>query len=330
MSTLTCLAAGLAFGGLLGCYTVDFDANQTGAYYCKADADCLPDHACERFRCVADVGPTVVIKEPELLTEIRDGTSSYVVTYDVSDFIVSDSNELVEGQGKLLLSVDGGAIEMVSTNDKGFALDLSAGLAPGAHRLQVQAVFGDGQTPYTNPSATDHTVFYIVEQTSAGLNSPRPQVAIAWPPPNHAHVVDEELAVTVSVREFDIVDNAPDCELKKDCDPWAEVEDGAEVCEPDAECTLSTTGHAHLYLVSNYPNCLTDAPIGCNGDYILTLRPREATDSTDRLINAVIPADRFPKAGSFAFTASLQYNNHIPYPNVAHVIFDQITLNVVD
>lgn len=323
------LALALGFAGLLGCYTANFNEDSSGVYYCKADSDCRQGQACAQFRCVANLGPQVLIKEPELLTEIPANQTSLLVTYEIAGLTVSDSNERVEGQGKVLVRVDDSELSMVSTSPQGLELDLAGGLEPGAHRLWVRAVYGDG-TPYANPGATAYAAFYVVEQTAEGADSPRPQVAIVSPGPQHNHVVGEDLDIAISVRNFTIVDNGEDCRLELSCDPWAEPDPDADPCEPELGCTLSTQGHAHVYLVPNYPACLEDLPFSCNGEYLLTLRPAESLGTEGSVTRAVIPADRFPTAGTFTFTASLQYNNHIPYPNIPFVVFDQVEINVVE
>lgn len=310
---------GFAAVGLVGCYTVEFDEATPDVYYCTEDSECGSDQACVIFRCVDDSGPQVRITLPEPLTLIDQGEAELVVDYAVSSFTISDSNAVVEGQGKILASIDNQEFSTLAVTDDGVALDISAGLPPGAHRLWVQAVYGDG-TPYTNPGATAFVVFFVEES-----GSDRPQVAITTPGPNRTHKVGEPLEVSVSVRNFEIVDNGNDCHVDEGCDPWAE---GA-TCAP-TDCELGDQGHAHIYIEPEYPACLFDTPIGCNGDYILSLRPSDSVSSNGSSATGTIPGNRFTEPGTFTFSASLQYNNHDPYPNNEFVIFDQITLTIVE
>src|SRR5690606_87987 len=97
------------------------------------------------------------------------------------DFTFSDSNEVVEGQGKIVASIDDEEFSTVAVTADGVALDISAGLPAGAHRLWVQAVHGD-LTPCTNPGATAFVPFFVEEP-----NSDRPQIAITNPGPNRTH-----------------------------------------------------------------------------------------------------------------------------------------------
>jgi hypothetical protein len=311
---------GLAVVGLAGCYTVDFDEQRPDVYYCTADNQCSDNQACVTFRCVDDIGPQVriTLPEPDPLTPVDSTSTDLVVGYAADNFTISDSNAVVEGQGKILASIDNQEFSTVSVTPDGVKLDISAGLPLGAHRLWIQAVYGD-LTPYDNPGATASVAFVVEE-----IGSSRPNVAITSPEPNRVHKVGEPLDVSIAVRRFELVDNANDCHAIEDCDPYA----------PDAECTagceLTIQGHVHIYTRPDYPACLFNTPIGCNGDYILSLRPSESVSSSNSVATATIPGNRFTEPGTFTFSASLQYNDHDPYPNNQFVIFDQITLIVVE
>lgn len=314
-----------AFGGLVGCYTVDFDETKPDVYYCKGDTDCSKQQSCQQFRCVADIGPQVEITLPEPLTPVGADEDVLIVDYNVSNFTLSDSSERVEGQGKLLISIDGGALSTIALTESGAAVDIADALDPGAHRVWVQAVYGDGETVYANPGATAYTVFYIVEQTLAGTNSTRPQIAIVSPGPQHTHVLGEDLEVAIAVRNFTLVDKGEICEIPPDCDPWDES--SAPEC---AVCLENPEGHAHIYLIPNYPECLTEGVIGCNGEYIQSVRPSQSTSTDGITTTAIVSADSLPKTGTYTFTASLQHDDHLPFPSVEHVIFDQIEFTVVE
>jgi hypothetical protein len=94
-------------------------------------------------------------------------------------------------------------------------------------------------------------------------------------------------------------------------------------------CAVVPQGHAHVYILSDYPACLSN-DITCNGDYVLSLRPSENVELAGTTVTATIPADRFTKAGSVTFSAGLQYTDHLPYPNQSVIIYDQITIEVAE
>lgn len=303
------------------CYGVNFDESKPEVYYCRTSDECLESQACAQFRCVDDRGPqiTLTIPESDPLTPFPQTTSMIAVDFDVADFTLSDSNDKIDGQGKVLISVDDGDISMVTFNE-GDQLALGGNLPVGAHRITVQAVHGDG-TPYENPGASDFTAFYI--QGAVG----EPQVALTYPGPGHVHVKDEPLRVSVDVRNFSFTDNGNDCHVDG-CLPW---EEGVECIPVEDGCSdISKTGHVHVYLLDDYPACLGDQPINCNGDYLLTLRPGEAVESDSDSVTGLIPADRFDETGDFTLTVSLQYNDHDPYPHPGAVIFDSIQMEVIE
>lgn len=312
-SSLLALSLGFVTVGVVGCYTIDFDEALSDVYYCLDSSECGDSQACWQFRCVDDRGPQVEITGPEPLQNLAFGSTTITANYNITDFTISDSNESVEGQGKVEVSIDGTDLSAISVIAGGAELDISS-LTPGAYRLRARAVRGD-ETPYENPSASAYTVFYVEDQDPT-----RPQIAIVWPTPNHVHILGEPLDVVVAARNFTFDETGTDCRIDDGCDPWA---------NPDAPecmftCDLDPNGHTHVYLLDNYPECLTASP-SCNGDYALSLRTAEST-ATQAV--ATIPEDRFTEAGTFTFTAALQYNDHLPYPNTDFVFFDQITIEV--
>jgi hypothetical protein len=316
LSFILALPLGLATAGLVGCYTVDFDESLADVYYCQSDDQCGENQACWEFRCVDDSGPQVEITGPERLQNLPFGTASLTANFNVRDFTYSDSNEKVEGQGKVEISVMGTDISMVLFVEEGAVLDISS-LEPGAHRVRVRALHGD-DSPYKNPSATAHAVFFIEDE-----NPDRPQVAIVEPPPGYVHMLGEPLEVTVATRKFQYVQSGDDCFIDAGCDPWGP---DAQLCLP-ATCDPVPNGHSHIYMLPDYPGCLLDAA-SCNTDYALSLREFVDPEGSGSEVTATIPADRFEEAGTFTFSASLQYNNHFPYPNPEFIVFDQITIEV--
>jgi hypothetical protein len=309
--------------GLAACYTVEFDEQKTDAYYCQSNTDCLETQACSQFRCVDNRGPHLDISGPEGSTELDPGTTSLDVLVDVSNLVLDEKNTVEDGVGKLLLTIDPHSANPITAlvDTDSAQLDLGDGLDPGAHRLVAQAVFGDG-TPYTNPSATTHRVFWQSDGTD------RPQIAIMSPGPNHVHVANEPLEIHVASSGFTFVNLGDDCPVPPGCDPFSD-----DTCVPsvqDCGGGINTAGHTHIYLLGNYPDCLVtspEQPISCNLDYIASIRQEGQGDNE---VSAVIEAEKFPEPGNYVLTASTQYSNHAPYPNVDFVIYDQIPITIVE
>lgn len=313
LALLTGLAA--AAGVLVGCYSADFDAQRSDVYYCSADADCLESQACARFRCVDDLGPQARLSLPEPLTLVPTAADELIVDFEIGEFSISESNEVVDGQGKVRVRIDDLIDELVVT--EGAVIDIAGALEPGAHRVEIEAVHGDG-SPYENPGARDYEVFFL-DHPAIG----RPQVAITSPGPSYVHVVGEPLEVTLAVRNFEIVDSGSDCPPPTDCDPFVDAD-----CLPS--CEVAPSGHAHVYLESDYPGCLADTPINCNGDYALSMRPVGDVEGGGSEVRGVIDAERFETPGTYLISASLQYNDHDPYPAQSSVIIDQFEIEVVE
>lgn len=317
------ISLSLAALGSTACYTVDFDEQRDDVYYCQSSDECAETQACAQFRCVDDQGPQLEIFGPEVEppTVLQLDELALDVSVDVQDFILVEDNSVQDGMGKLLLAIDPHQALPISqlVDAPSASLSLGAGLSAGPHRLVVQAVHGDG-SPYTNPGAIDHTVFFTSDELA------RPQVALLEPAPGHIHVAGEPLEVRVINTGFTFVDNSNDCQASQGCDPFD---------DPDSLCTfagtnctaLTLTGHTHIYMLPNYPECLTEMP-GCNDSYIATVKPGDTGNANDA--RAVIAGDRFPTAGSFTLTATLQYSGHKPFPTESLVIFDQIPITIIE
>jgi hypothetical protein len=302
-----CLAA------FVGCYTVDFDESLSDVYYCQADSECASSQSCFQFRCVDDSGPRVTITGPEPLQNLAFGTATVTANYNIENFTISDSNAKVEGEGKVKVSIMGTEISTVSLIEAGAELDISS-LPPGAYHLRVEAVYGD-ERPYENPSASAYTVFFIEDE-----NPMRPQIALVSPPPGHVHIAGEELEIIVAVRNFTLQDMGTDCRIAEGCDPWGP---DAASCIP-VDCGVVPAGHPHVYILDNYPECLSASPT-CNGDYVLSLRLIEAEGNVS---TSSIPGDRFTEPGTYLFSTSIQYNDHLPYPNVEYAVYQQFEVTV--
>lgn len=303
----------LALAGLAGCYTVAFDEERPDVYYCVDKVDCLAEQACKQFRCVSDIGPRLELKNPE--PEALVTSSPMTVGFTPTDFVITESNHKVEGEGKVRITIDSGVIEQtVDTN--GALIDISA-LGAGPHRVEIQAVYGDG-TPYPNPSAYDYNAFFIPD-----VNPDRPQVAIAYPPPGHLHLKDEPLRVKVAVRNFKLVDGGSDCKPPTDCDPF---DPNSTECIRECE---EATGHAHVYLRDDFPECLNDTPIGCSADYVLSMRTSNTNNSGKEATDEV-EAKYFDKTGPMQLTVALQYNDHDPYPAKSFTVYDTIEVHVTE
>jgi hypothetical protein len=302
----------LAFAGLAGCYSTAFDEARPDVYYCVDSSECLSSQACAQFRCVSDSGPELTLSLPEPLTLVA--IDELTVDFAATGLVLSDANHKVEGEGKVRISIDGVVI-LESYSEAGELVDITD-LEAGAHRIEIQAIYGDG-TPYSNPSASAYTAFFVQSDNAA-----RPQVAIAYPPPGHLHVLGEPLQLRVAVRNFDLVDAGEDCKVATDCDPF-------DAASPDCvpSCGDKPSGHAHVYLIPDYPGCLLDTPIGCNGDYVLSMRTSEVEGSE---VTGELPADLFEATGPVQLSISLQYNDHDPYPAKSFVIYDSLEVHVTD
>lgn len=326
-SSALILIGGLGLGLGAGCYGVEFDEEASDAYYCQTDSDCGPTQSCAQFRCVDDTGPALRLTGPEPLTPFEPSTTSIDVVFDASGLNLVESNDRVEGDGRVAISLDGEELAIADTDV--LSLALPSDIAPGAHQLSVQAVYGTGEA-YTNPSSSDFVTFYITD----GI---RPQVAVVEPGHGHVHVAGEPLNVAAAVRNFTYVENGTDCFWAEDCDPFAEgavCEQSGEMCTADGE--PSEDGHSHAYLDvegdddDDYPGCLLSATTPCNLRYALSMRLSDNIEGDADEVSGVIPGDRFDEPGPVTLSISLQYNNHDTYPNEAFVIYDQVTIEVIE
>jgi len=302
----------LAFAGLAGCYSNAFDEAITNVYYCVENSDCLSSQACDQFRCVSDSGPHLQLTLPEPLTLVT--STQLTVDFSSTDFTLSEANHFKEGEGKVRISIDGEVV-LESFSEAGELVDIT-GLEPGAHRIEIQAIYGDG-TPYDNPSASDYTAFFVESD-----NPQRPQVAIAYPPPGQLHVLGEPLQLRVAVRNFELVTQGTDCKVPTDCDPF---DPAAVDCIPS--CPAAPSGHVHVYLLDNYPDCLLDTPIGCNGDYVVSMKT--PSDGGGEVVGE-LPADLFETTGPVNLSVSLQYNDHDPYPSKSFIIYDSVEVHMTE
>lgn len=270
--------------------------------------------------------PELALFSPEPLITLPLGATEVGVGFEVTELTLDPGDEVVDGQGKVALALDAvpDAASDLVTAEPSSSFALPADLTPGPHRILGQLVQGDG-TPYENPEAIDHSVFFVEDS-----NPDRPQVAFAEPRPFIEHVVGEPLEIRVGVHDFEIVANGEgdmECSAPDDCDPF----DLAGECLSDSpSCVglpVSTFGHVKVYLRNDFPGCLSDTPVDCNGDYIALVRPTSGS-STD--VTYAIPGELLANAGTFTLSAVLSYNYHQPYPNEQFLIYDQITIELVE
>jgi hypothetical protein len=311
------LLALLLTGLAAGCYSNSFDETIPNVYYCVEHADCLESQACSQFKCVDDQGPELSLQLPEPLTLVA-GTE-LIVDFDVTNFVLSDANHFAEGEGKVRISIDG-VVMTESFSQAGEVLDIT-GLAAGTHHIEIQAIHGDG-APYSNPSSYAWTSFFVPSD-----NPQRPLIAIMYPPPGQMHPIHEPLQLRVAVRNFNLVDAGMDCKPAggppvPDCDPFVD-----ETCIPSCMYEDGPTGHVHVYIIPNYPECLLDTPIGCNGDYVLSMRTAEVMGNE---VTGELPADTFETTGATKLSVALQYNDHDPFPAKSFIIYDTIEVHVTE
>jgi hypothetical protein len=266
--------------------------------------------------------PELALLSPDSLVVLPLGSTSIGVVFEVAELILDPGDEPVDGQGKVVLALD--AVPEVATDlvfaEPTLTFELPGDLPAGPHRLLGQIIRGD-DTPYDNPESTTHTVFFIED-----ANPARPQVAFVEPRPFIEHVLGEPLEIEIAVRNFDLVPNATDCHVAEDCDPF----DLASECTVEPFCdgqSVSTTGHVKIYAEPDYPACLFDTPLDCNYEYIASIRPESGPVHQ---VTATIAGERFEEAGTTTLSVALSYNNHAVYPNRQFVIYDQITIELVE
>lgn len=315
-------AALLASGTVaaLSCYSADFDERASGVYSCEADADCSEGYVCDVFACVDDTGPRVQVLGPEPLSRTTFGEAELEVTVEVGELTFTQSSGHDEGEGFVQILLDGEVV--VTRYDEGDAADgvvvpvALDGLGPGPHHLTAMAMFGD-DVPYPNPSASAHSVFF--------LDDGSPQAAIVSPAPNSLHLVDRPLEVRVGTINFDMVVSGPACHL----DAFEAGE-----CEglPDP-ATYDQQGHAHMYLLDDFPACLGGGDGGddCVNKYVASVRPKsqEEAENPDGVVGE-IEATSFTDPGIVWLSTGLQYSDHSPYPSIDDPIYDQFQIEIVD
>jgi hypothetical protein len=269
--------------------------------------------------------PELSFLAPESLLVLPMGATGVDVNFSVAELILDPGDEVVEGQGKVALALDAvpDAGSGIVSAEPPLTFELPGDLPAGPHRILGQLVRGDGM-PYENPEASAHTVFFIEDSNPA-----RPQVAFVEPQPFSEHVVGEPLEVHVAVRNFELISSyGPECHAPEDCDPF---DLAIECLSGDWNCEglpVSTTGHVKVYGKTDYPACLFDSPLDCNPDYLLILRPASEESATQW--TASISADQLTQAGSITLSAALSYGDHNPYPNRQFLIYDQITIELVE
>lgn len=285
---------------------------------CDVEAQCAAGLSCIRQICADDRGPQITVVLPEAL-QVFDETSSVPAAANVVDAGAGDQVEWTvdPGTGSAhteLVALTGDSADVV--------LALSAPLEIGPHHLRARLVDSDG-TPYANPSATSEVVVFVSDPAFPDT----PQVAIVWPPAGHVHRIANPLEIELAVRNFDIVDAPDDCPPLPDCEPEFDPQCEA-TCGP-----VSREGHVKIYAEFNYPACLLDTPIGCNGFYIMALRPLD--DEVELIganqIRATLQSMYFfEQPGTIPLTAALSYGYHDPYPSETGVIYETVSIELTD
>lgn len=285
---------------------------------CDEQGQCAAGLDCMHLVCVDDRGPQIVVQLPEQLTVVPNDATSLATAVSVTDVVDGDQLELIvdptaAAPQRELIAIDG--------NSANAELTLPAPLAPGSHHLRARIVDADGQ-PYPNPSASAEVVLFVRDPDIADT----PQIAVVWPPSGHQHEIGNPLEIEIAVLydSFTFVTSGADCKPLPDCEPEL-----GPACE--AECgPVSRLGHAKVFMLPDYPACLFDQPINCNGLYIASLRPDDAELLGDGRVRAVIPAERLLEPGSTPMQVALSYVDHDAYPSKANVIYDEIMLELIE
>ena len=289
---------------LPACYSASFDPDASGAFACQVEADCPSEQLCVAGTCVSDEGPRVSISGPEPLSTFAiDDTSleSFQITVQGTNLALASGTSHEPGLGTLEVRIDGAIVAArVVEGDlaTGFTVgpfDLSDEDA-GPHRIQVAAHRLDG-TPYPNPSALAHSIFFIDDGT--------PQIAIVEPAPGSAHLRSSPMSVTLGVINY----------------TW-KVKGGDDV---------DGIGHTHVYSNPAYPGCLDrDSESDCNFLYLVSISG-DGNPSDPRTISGKVEAEKLEALppGPAPLQAGLQSNNHLPYPSDADVEFDAIEILLV-
>lgn len=287
---------------------------------CDEESQCAAGLDCMHLVCADDRGPNMSLSLPEHLTVLDGEVTMLTVSAIVDSGIEGDQVEFV---------VDPAAAdphrEVVALEDaqSGLQLLLAAPLAVGPHHVRARVLDGDGQ-PYANPSATVEIVLFVRDPEI----SDTPQVAFVWPPSGYEHRIGNPLEVQIAVLpgSFSLVADGPACQPLADCEPElaAECEDQ---CGP-----VERMGHPKIYTLPDYPGCLLDEPVNCNGLYIDALRPVNGVEVIDehQVRTAIRREYLADEPGSVLLSVALSYNDHDPYPSEANVIHESITLKLIE
>lgn len=306
----------------LGCASPEEQAQMPAAgEACDVDGRCAEGLSCIRLVCADDRGPSFSVGYPEHL-EAFEGEVTGLDFYFGVPVVIGDQIELLIDPGtvdehrELLALEDDDDYQYVYAS-----LSLPAPLAVGPHRLRMRVIDGDGQ-PYPNPSATHDVIVFVRDPDIPST----PQVAIVWPPFGHQHRLGNPLEVEVAVLpgSFTFVDDSDNCPPLPDCEPVFAPE-----CENQCG-PISRMGHAKLFSRPDYPDCLLDFPVGCNGDYIASMRPGSVDVIDGHQIRVVLPPERFTELGTVPLQAALSYSYHDPYPTADAVVHHSITLTLVE
>jgi hypothetical protein len=286
---------------------------------CDAEGQCAEGLSCVHLVCADDRGPEVTVLLPESLQPFGEDSSMTAVAH-VGDAIEGDQLEWILDPGsssphRELVAVSDGRAESM--------LSLPAPLTVGSHHLRARLVDADG-TPYPNPSASAEVVVFVPDPVIPDT----PQLAIVWPPHGHVHRLGNPLEIEVVVlpNSFEITDY-----------------DGSDTCQPVPDCVpafdpscqdqcgaVSREGHVKIFMEPDYPNCLLDQPIGCNGSYIAVMRPGDDGDTVigaSQIRSLLETKTFFQEPGTVSLTAALSYHDHNPYPNDTAIVYE--TLNLV-
>jgi hypothetical protein len=283
---------------------------------CDAEGQCAEGLDCVHLVCADDRGPQITIHLPESMTIYGTDESMLAVHASVFESADGDRVEFIvdpaaDAPHRETIAIDGDSASTV--------LMLPDPLAVGPHHLSARVVDADG-VPYPNPSASNEVVTWVPDPDIPDT----PQIAIVWPPHDYQHRLGNPLEIELVVLQdsFTFVEDGPECLPLPNCEP-----EFAPECE--AECgPVERSGHAKLYTLPDYPNCLLDEPISCNGEYIWSLRNPEQLE--DFRVREVLPGDVNFELGGTPLHAALSSGYHMPYPSAANVIRDTITLQVIE
>jgi hypothetical protein len=280
---------------------------------CTSEGACASELSCVRLICRDNSGPKIDLRSPAPSTAFAGEVDRLWVFVHV-DLAVGDRVELsVDPNGDAPHFFEFVEFPVGTINTE---LVLPGPLAVGPHRARARVLSAQGQ-PYSNPSASDEIVFFVRDPELPST----PQVAIVWPPHGYEHRRGNPLEVEVAVLpdSFTFVYSGSHCAPLPDCEP-------AFAAECEGECgAVSRSGHGKFFTEPDWPGCLTDTPISCAVRYITTTSVIDGFRARGTITGA-----RFDDLGPFPLQASLNYTNHSPYPTTTSVIYEAITLQVVE